>query len=114
MTVARVALGVFIAAGLVVAARARVLREPPRRAASPTASTGSPSTRASPTTRSRHALADAPTAGYGVDGVDDERLGTGLAGLIGVVVTFAVVRRPVPAWCAATGTPRQPPPAVAG
>lgn len=37
-----------------------------------------------------HALADGPLAGYGVEGVDNERVGTGLAGLIGVAVTFAV------------------------
>jgi cobalt/nickel transport system permease protein len=37
-----------------------------------------------------HALADGPLADYGVEGVDDERVGTGLAGLIGVAVTFAV------------------------
>ena len=37
-----------------------------------------------------HALADGPLAEYGVDGVDDERVGTGVAGLIGVAVTFAV------------------------
>jgi cobalt/nickel transport system permease protein len=37
-----------------------------------------------------HALADGRFADYGVDGVDDERVGTGLAGLIGVAVTFAV------------------------
>jgi hypothetical protein len=37
-----------------------------------------------------HALADAPTAGYGVEGVEDERLSTGLAGVIGVTVTFAL------------------------
>jgi cobalt/nickel transport system permease protein len=37
-----------------------------------------------------HALAGGPLADYGVDGVDDERVGTGLAGLIGVAVTFAV------------------------
>ena len=50
---------------------------------------------------SSHALDDAPTAGYEVRGVDDDRLSTGLAGLIGVGVTFAlagglflVVRRP--------------------
>jgi cobalt/nickel transport system permease protein len=36
-----------------------------------------------------HALADGPLADYGVEGVDNERVGTGLAGLIGVVVTFA-------------------------
>ncbi|HEX4983191.1 MAG TPA: PDGLE domain-containing protein [Ilumatobacteraceae bacterium] len=37
-----------------------------------------------------HALADGPFADYGVEGVDDERVGTGLAGLVGVAVTFAV------------------------
>lgn len=37
-----------------------------------------------------HTFADGPLADYGVKGVDDERLGTGLAGVIGVVVTFAV------------------------
>lgn len=37
-----------------------------------------------------HAMEDLPTAGYAVRGVDDDRLSTGLAGLIGVFVTFAV------------------------
>ncbi|MGQ0617716.1 MAG: PDGLE domain-containing protein [Acidimicrobiia bacterium] len=37
-----------------------------------------------------HALADLPTADYAVSGVDDERLSTGLAGLIGVTATFLV------------------------
>jgi hypothetical protein len=37
-----------------------------------------------------HALDDLPTAGYAVKGVDNERLATGLAGLIGVTVTFAI------------------------
>ena len=37
-----------------------------------------------------HALDDGPTAGYDVRGVDDDRLSTGLAGVIGVAVTFAV------------------------
>jgi hypothetical protein len=35
------------------------------------------------------ALADSPVADYGVAGVDDERLSTGLAGVLGVGVTFA-------------------------
>lgn len=35
-----------------------------------------------------HALAESPLAGYAVKGVEDERLSTGLSGLIGVVVTF--------------------------
>jgi cobalt/nickel transport protein len=37
-----------------------------------------------------HALADSPLADYTVQGVDDGRLSTGLAGIIGVVITLAV------------------------
>lgn len=37
-----------------------------------------------------HDLADSPTADYGVEGVDDVRLSTGLAGLIGIAITFVV------------------------
>lgn len=44
-------------------------------------------------------LADSPLADYGVEGVEDDRIGTGVAGLIGTLVTlglgtglFAVVR----------------------
>lgn len=37
-----------------------------------------------------HALADLPTAGYAVRGIDNDRLSTGMAGLIGVGVTFAI------------------------
>jgi PDGLE domain len=37
-----------------------------------------------------HDLADGPLADYGVEGVDDPRVGTGLAGLIGVLVTFGI------------------------
>jgi PDGLE domain len=36
------------------------------------------------------AAADGPLAGYAVRGVDDDGLSTGLAGAIGVAVTFAV------------------------
>jgi cobalt/nickel transport protein len=39
---------------------------------------------------SNHALDDTPTAGYEVRGVDDDRLSTGLAGLIGLGATFAL------------------------
>ena len=35
------------------------------------------------------ALADGPLADYGVSGVENERLSTGLAGVIGVGITFA-------------------------
>ncbi|MGZ8630276.1 MAG: PDGLE domain-containing protein [Actinomycetota bacterium] len=37
-----------------------------------------------------HGLADSPLADYGVRGVEDEGLSTGLAGIIGVVVTFGL------------------------
>jgi PDGLE domain len=37
-----------------------------------------------------HGLEDSPLAGYGVDGVDDDRLSTGVAGALGVTLTFAV------------------------
>ena len=37
-----------------------------------------------------HALDDVPTAGYAVKGVDNERLSTGLAGVIGVTAAFAL------------------------
>lgn len=41
-------------------------------------------------TETDHPLGDAPAAGYEVRGVDDDRLSTGLAGVVGVAVTFAV------------------------
>ena len=37
-----------------------------------------------------HALADSPLADYAVEGVEDERLSTGLAGVVGVAVTLVV------------------------
>ena len=37
-----------------------------------------------------HAAADSPLADYGVKGIDDSKLSTGLAGVIGVILTFAV------------------------
>lgn len=41
-------------------------------------------------TADAHALDASPVAGYAVDGVDDERLATGAAGVAGVLVTFAL------------------------
>lgn len=41
-------------------------------------------------TETDHALDDTPTAGYEVRGVGDDRLSTGLAGVVGVAVTFVV------------------------
>src|SRR5262245_65313946 len=37
-----------------------------------------------------HSTAESPLAGYGVDGVDGDSLSTGLAGIIGVAITFGV------------------------
>jgi hypothetical protein len=37
-----------------------------------------------------HSLGNGPLADYGVRGVDNERLSVGLAGIVGVGVTFAV------------------------
>jgi len=38
----------------------------------------------------RHLFENGPLAGYAVKGVDNQRLSTGLSGLIGVLVTFGV------------------------
>lgn len=35
-----------------------------------------------------HTVGDGPLADYGVEGVEDEGLSTGLSGIIGVVITF--------------------------
>lgn len=44
-----------------------------------------------PAQRTRaHELADGPLADYGVRGVDNRHLSTGLSGVIGVLVTFAL------------------------
>ena len=37
-----------------------------------------------------HALADGPLADYAVRGVDDEKVSTGLAGVVGVALCFAI------------------------
>ena len=37
-----------------------------------------------------HRTEDSPLAGYGVESLDDDRLSTGLSGVIGVTVTFVL------------------------
>jgi hypothetical protein len=37
-----------------------------------------------------HGLADSPLADYGVEGVDNESISTGLSGIIGVAITFGL------------------------
>lgn len=41
-------------------------------------------------TAEEHDLADSPVADYAVRGVDDSRLSGGLAGVLGVVMTFSI------------------------
>jgi cobalt/nickel transport system permease protein/cobalt/nickel transport protein len=41
-------------------------------------------------TAGQSAVAESPLADYATDGIDSERLSVGIAGAIGVVVTFAV------------------------
>lgn len=41
-------------------------------------------------TEQPHALGDGPFAGYSTRGVDDPGLATGLAGAVGVAITFAI------------------------
>lgn len=37
-----------------------------------------------------HDLADSPLADYGVSGIDNEKVSTGVAGLVGTLVTFGL------------------------
>jgi PDGLE domain len=41
-------------------------------------------------TSREHDTADSPLADYGVEGVENERVGTGLAGVVGVLLTFGI------------------------
>lgn len=56
-----------------------------------------------------HAFADGPLADYGVEGVDSPVLGTGLAGIIGIIATFAVGAGVV--WLVRRRRPPSAPPA---
>lgn len=85
----RVGFGVFVGAGLLVALGLAFLVGPGA-SRSPDGLEKVAIDEGFDGTARDHDLADLPTADYGVEGVDDERLSTGLAGLIGVTVTFLV------------------------
>lgn len=85
----RVRFGVFLAAGLAVAA-VLVLLVAPRASSEPDGLERVAQDEGFSAEAEDHALSDAPTADYGVEGIDDEALGTGVAGLIGIAVTFAI------------------------
>ena len=86
---ARVRLGVFIGAGLVVAL-ALAFFVSPHASSEPDGLNKVASDQGFADRETAHALESAPTAGYAVDGVDDDRLSTGVAGVVGVTVTFAI------------------------
>ena len=85
----RITLGIFVAAALVVALGLAFFVSP-QASSQPDGLNKVAIDKGFADNEKPHALEDAPTAGYAVKGVDNERLATGLAGLIGVTVTFAI------------------------
>ena len=81
-------LAAFITAGLVVAV-ALALFVSPEASSAPDGLNKVAIERGFADREQTHALADAPTAGYAVRGVDNERLSTGIAGVLGVTLVFA-------------------------
>lgn len=86
---ARVRLGTFVVAALVVAAALAVFVGP-RASSAPDGLEKVAVDEGFVDTATDHALAGLPTADYGIRGIDDEHLSTGLAGLLGVALTFVV------------------------
>jgi cobalt/nickel transport protein len=86
---ARFGFGAFIAAGLILALVLAFFVSPSA-SGDPDGLNKAAIDKGFAETKRDHALEDAPTAGYEVRGVDDDRLSTGVAGVIGVAVTFSV------------------------
>ena len=84
----RIRLGAFIAAGLAVAC-ALAFFVSPQASSKPDGLDRVAIDKGFDRKERAHALDDLPTAGYAVKGVDNKRLSTGLAGLIGVAIAFA-------------------------
>lgn len=82
-------LGLFIAVGLVVAG-GLALFVSPRASSQPDGLERVAEDQGFAEGAEDHALAEGPTVDDTVEGVDDEGLRTGLSGLIGIAVTFAV------------------------
>jgi hypothetical protein len=85
----RVRFGLFIAAGLVVALCLAFFVSP-EASSKPDGLNKVAIDHGFAAKAKAHPLDAVPTAGYEVKGVDDHRLSTGLAGVIGVTVTFAL------------------------
>lgn len=86
---ARVGLGAFVAVGLAVALALAFLVGPAA-SSEPDGLERVAIDQGFADREAPHALAGAPTAGYEVDGVDDDRLSAALAGVLGVVATFVL------------------------
>jgi PDGLE domain len=87
--VSRIKLGVFVAAGLAVAVVLAFVVGP-EASSEPDGLNRVAIDEGLAGQEEPHDLEDSPLAGYGVEGVDDDRLSTGVAGALGVVATFAV------------------------
>jgi hypothetical protein len=85
----RTTFGAFIAGALVLALALAFLVGP-RASSSPDGLDKVASDEGFAAQQTPHALGGAPTGGYDVAGIDDPRLSTGVAGVIGVAVTFVV------------------------
>jgi hypothetical protein len=106
----RIRLGVFLVAGLLVAA-ALAFFVSPQASSEPDGLNKVAADEGFADTETDHALGDSPTAGYEVRGVDDDGLSTGLAGIIGVAATFAVTAG---VFLVVRRTSRKPEPASGG
>jgi hypothetical protein len=85
----RLRFGAFVIAGLAVAA-ALAFFVSPQASSEPDGLNRVATDEGFADEETNHALDDSPTAGYETRGVDDDRLSTGVAGLVGVGVTFAL------------------------
>ncbi len=110
---ARVHFGAFLLAGLAIAC-ALALLVSPQASSQPDGLERVATDQGFSDAANPHALDGLPTAGYAVEGVDDDRLGTGLAGVIGVAVTFALTGGAARAGAPALGAHRGLPGLVGG
>jgi hypothetical protein len=89
MRTSRSTVGMFVIGGLLVALGLAVFASP-YASSSPDGLERVAIDRGFAEAASDHALADSPLADYGVRGIDDPRLSTGLSGLVGVLITFGI------------------------
>jgi hypothetical protein len=108
-----VALGAFIVAGLVVTL-ALAFFVSPQASSQPDGLNKVAAEKGFNAREQAHTLADGPLAEYSTKGIDSERLSTGVAGVIGVAVTFALGVGLVFLLKFLRGRNQPPAPAVAG